>query len=139
VQEGSPGAGTVCYYGEDVDICDTGLEPDGNGGFLCDGEEPAHSGEWRAGVDGAIPGIFMRADPEVGDVYNEEIAPDVAEDIAEVTDIGDPIEVLDEIFFDTLTTLDCNPLTREPRDTKVYINGMGIAQDADLFLVEFNP
>lgn len=139
VQEGAPGAGTVCYFGEDVDICDTGLQPDGMGGFLCDGEEPSHEGAWRAGVNGAIPGIFMLADPEVGDVYNEEIAPDVAEDIAEVTDLGDRIEVLDEIFFDTLTTLDCNPLDPGPRDTKVYIDGMGIAQDGDLFLVEFSP
>ena len=130
--------GTVCYFGEDVDICDTGLEPDGNGGFLCDGEEPDHSGEWRAGENGAIPGIFMLADPEEGDVYNEEIAPDVAEDIAEVTALGDPIEVLDEIFEDTLTTLDCNPLDPGPRDTKVYIRDMGIARDGDLFLVEFN-
>ena len=131
--------GTVCYFGEDVDICDTGLEPDGNGGFLCDGEEPDHSGEWRAGENGAIPGIFMLAGPEEGDVYNEEIAPDVAEDIAEVTALGDPIEVLDEIFEDTLTTLDCNPLDPGPRDTKVYIRDMGIARDGDLFLVEFNP
>ncbi|MGB7293561.1 MAG: hypothetical protein WBD99_15440 [Thermodesulfobacteriota bacterium] len=139
VQDGAPGAGTVCYFGEDVDICDTGLQPDGNGGYLCDGEEPDHSGEWRAGVNGAIPGIFMLADPEVDNVYNEEIAPDVAEDIAEVTALGDPIEVLDEIFFDTLTTRDCNPLDPGPRDTKIYIRDIGIAQDGDLFLVEFNP
>ncbi|HEX9667823.1 MAG TPA: hypothetical protein VGA95_14845 [Thermodesulfobacteriota bacterium] len=131
--------GTVCYFGEDVDICPTGLQPDGDDGFLCDGEEPDHSGEWRAGENGAIPGIFMLAGPEEGDVYNEEIAPDVAEDIAEVTALGDPIEVLDEIFEDTLTTLDCNPLDPGPRDTKVYIRDMGIARDGDLFLVEFNP
>ena len=31
VQEGQEGAGTVCYFGEDVDICDTGLEPDPDG------------------------------------------------------------------------------------------------------------
>jgi hypothetical protein len=139
VDEGSPGEGTVCYFGEDVDICDTGLEPDGDGGFLCDGEEPSHEGAWRAGENGNLPGIFMLAEPEVGLVYNEEIAPDIAEDIAEVTSLGDPIDVLDEIFEDTLTTLDCNPLNPGPRDTKVYIQDMGIARDGDLFLVEFNP
>jgi hypothetical protein len=139
VQEGSPGEGTVCYFGEDVDICPTGLQQDGDDGFLCEGVEPSHEGAWRAGVNGAIPGIFMLADPEVDDVYNEEIAPDVAEDIAEVTALGDPIEVLDEIFEDTLTTLDCNPLDPGARDTKVYIKDMGIARDGDLFLVEFNP
>ena len=34
VQEGQEGAGTVCYFGEDVDICPTGLQPDGDGGFF---------------------------------------------------------------------------------------------------------
>jgi hypothetical protein len=129
--------GTVCYFGEDVDICEEGLEPDGDG-FLCDGEEPSHEGAWRAGEDDNLPGIIMLADPEVDDVYNEEVAPEIAEDIAEVTELGEPIEVLDEIFEDTLTTLDCNLLDPGAgRDTKVYIRDMGIARDGDLFLVEF--
>jgi hypothetical protein len=138
VEEGEEGAGTVCYFGEDVDICDTGLVENGDG-FLCDGEEPSHEGEWRAGEGENVPGIIMLADPEVGDIYNEEIAPDIAEDIAEVTALGEPIEVLDGTFEDTLTTLDCNPLDPGTRDTKVYIRDMGIASDAELFLVEFTP
>ena len=72
-------------------------------------------------------------------MYNEEVAPGIAQDIAEVTDLGEPIEVLDEVFFDTLTTLDCSPLDPGARDTKVYIRDMGIARDEDLFLVEFVP
>ena len=72
-------------------------------------------------------------------MYNEEVAPGIAQDIAEVTDLGEPIEVLDEVFFDTLATLDCSPLDRGARDTKVYVRGMGIARDEDLFLVEFVP
>ncbi|MBI4228264.1 MAG: hypothetical protein HY693_00945 [Deltaproteobacteria bacterium] len=130
--------GTVCYFGEEVDICDDGLEPVGDK-FLCNGEEPSHEGAWRAGEDDNLPGIIMLAEPEVGLVYNEEVAPGIAEDIAEVTDLGEPIEVLDEIFFDTLTTLDCSPLDPGARDTKVYIRDMGIARDEDLFLVEFVP
>ena len=131
--------GTVCYFGEDVDICDTGLEPDGNGGFLCDGEEPDHSGEWRAGESDNQPGIFMPADPQPGDVYNEEVAPGVAEDIAEVVALGDPIEVPAGNFEDTLTIEDCNSLEGGAGDTKVYVGtpSIGIAIDADAELISF--
>jgi hypothetical protein len=135
VQDGQEGASTVCYFGEDVDICDDGLVQVGDE-FLCNGQEPSHEGAWRAGEDNNIPGIFMLADPQVGLAYNEEVAPGIAEDIAEVIALGDPIEVLGEIFFDTVTTLDCNPLDPGARDTKVYIRDIGIAQDGDLFLVE---
>ncbi len=130
--------GTVCYFGEDVDICDTGLEPDGNGGFLCDGEEPSHEGAWRAGENGAVSGIIMLANPEVDDVYKQEDAPGVAEDQAEVQALGELIEVPAGDFNDTLITEDCNPFDGT-KDLKVYVNGIGLAIDEDLELVEFNP
>lgn len=130
--------GTVCYFGEDVDICDTGLEPDGDGGFLCDGEEPSHEGSWRAGENGALSGIIMLADPAVGDVYKQEDAPGVAEDQAEVKSLGEPIEVPAGDFDDTLRNEDCNPFDGT-KDLKVYVNGIGLAIDEDLELVEFNP
>ncbi len=128
--------GTVCNFGEDVDICDTGLEPDGDG-FLCDGEEPDHSGEWRAGEGDNQPGIMMPADPEVDDVYNQEVAPGVAEDIAKVVALGESIGVPAGEFDETLTTEDCNPLDGGSRDTKVYVRDIGLAIDEDLELVEF--
>lgn len=127
--------GTVCYFGEDVDICDTGLEPDGEGGFLCEGEEPSHEGAWRAGENGALPGIIMLADPEVDDSYKQEDAPNVAEDQAEVLALGEPIEVPAGDFDDTLITEDCNPFDGT-RDLKVYVDGIGLAIDEDLELVE---
>jgi hypothetical protein len=127
--------GTVCYFGEDVDICDTGLEPDGVGGFLCDGEEPSHEGAWRAGENGALSGIIMLADPEVGDSYKQEDAPNVAEDQAGVQGLGEPVEVPAGDFDDTLITQDCNPFDGT-KDLKVYVNGIGLAIDEDLELIE---
>jgi len=137
VEEGQEGAGTVCYFGEDVDICDTGLEQVGDE-FLCNGEEPSHEGAWRAGDDDNQPGIIMPADPQPGDVYNEEVAPGIAEDIAEVVALGDPIEVPAGDFEDTLTIEDCNPLEGGAGDTKVYVGtpSIGIAIDADAELIE---
>jgi hypothetical protein len=122
--------GTVCYFGEDVDVCDTGLVEDGDG-FLCDGGEPTHEGEWRAGENGNVPGIIMPADPQVGDVFMQEGAPGLAEDQAEVLALGEPIEVPAGEFDDTLTTEDCNPLEGGARDIKVYVRGIGLAIDED--------
>ena len=132
--------GTVCYFGEDVDICPDGLEPDPDGdGFLCNGDEPDHSGQWRAGEGDNQPGIFMLADPQPGDVYNEEIAPGVAEDIAEVVALGETIVVPAGTFNDTLTIEDCNSLEGGVGDTKVYVGtpSIGIAIDADSELISF--
>ena len=49
-----------------------------------DGELVSTEGSWEAGVDGALPGIVMLADPEVGDAYRQEFYEDEAEDMAEV-------------------------------------------------------
>src|SRR3972149_2046028 len=136
VEEGQEGAGTVCYFGDDVDICDTGLEQVGDE-FLCNGEEPSHEGAWRAGDDDNQPGIIMPADPQPGDVYNEEVAPGIAEDIAEVVALGEPIEVPAGEFVNTLTIEDCNPLEGGARDEKVYVEGIGIAIDKDEELISF--
>src|SRR4051794_27077611 len=44
-----------------------------------------HEGSWEAGVDGAKPGLVMKAHPRVGDDYFREHAPGVALDSAAVT------------------------------------------------------
>jgi hypothetical protein len=128
--------GTVCYFGEDVDVCDSGLVQVGDE-FLCNGEEPSHEGAWRAGENGNVPGIIMPADPQVGDVFMQEGAPGVAEDQAEVLALGGPIEVPAGDFDDTLTTEECNPLEGGARDLKVYVRGIGLAIDEDAELVSF--
>jgi hypothetical protein len=135
VAEVGEGAGTVCYFGEDVNICEAGLEQDGNGGFLCEGQEPSHEGSWRAGENGALSGIIMLPDPMVNDSYKQEDAPGVAEDHAEVMALGEPIEVPAGNFDDTLRNEDCNPFDGTT-DLKVYVNGIGLAIDEDLELVE---
>src|SRR3989338_2375129 len=61
--------GTVCYFGEDVDIYENG-------------QITAHDGAWRAGEGDNKPGIMMPANPIVGQSYEQEIAPGVAEDKA---------------------------------------------------------
>ncbi|MEQ9618925.1 MAG: hypothetical protein RIG61_07095 [Deltaproteobacteria bacterium] len=116
--------GTVCYFGEDVDDFE-------------DGVVVSHDGEWRAGEDGNLPGIIMPADPQVGDIFQQEAAPGIAEDQAEVVALGEVIDVPAGIFSDTVSTLDCNPLEDGAMDEKVYVFGIGLAIDEDAELTEF--
>lgn len=116
--------GTVCYFGEEVNDFEDGVIVD-------------NSGEWRAGEDGAVPGIIMPADPQVGDVFSQEGAPGVAEDQAEIIAEGETFNVEAGTFTDTLRTEDCNPLEEDSIDEKVYFSGIGLAIDEDAELVSF--
>lgn len=56
----------VWYFGEET--------------FECDPDCTNPAGSWEAGVDGALPGIFILADPHPGDQHFQEVAEDEAED-----------------------------------------------------------
>jgi hypothetical protein len=116
--------GTVCYFGEDVDDYDNGVIV-------------SHSGEWRAGENGALPGILMPGDPQVGDAFYQESAPGVAEDMSAVIAIGEPIAVPAGDFDDTLTAEDCNPMEEAETDVKVYVRGIGLAIDEEAELISY--
>jgi len=116
--------GTVCYFGEDVDDYE-------------DGEIVGHEGEWRAGENGNLPGIIMPGNPQVGQIFQQESAPGIAEDQAEIVAMGETIDVPAGEFSDTLTTLDCNPMENGAIDEKVYVEDIGLAIDEDAELVSF--
>ena len=69
--------GSLWYFGEDVDNFDHAT-----GAFI------DHHGSWEAGVNGALPGIIMLANPQAGDEYHEEYLWGEAEDEAEVVETG---------------------------------------------------
>ena len=50
-----------------------------------DGGDVSDAGSWEYGVDGALPGIVMPANPTVGDAYRQEYYPGEAEDMGEVS------------------------------------------------------
>ncbi len=116
--------GTVCYFGEDVDDYE-------------DGNIVAHEGAWRAGENGYQAGILMPADPQVGDAYYQEYAPDVAEDMGEIIAFGEAIDVPAGDFDDTMTVEDCNPLEDAETDEKVYVRGIGLAIDEEAELISY--
>ena len=119
--------GTVCYFGEDVDFYE--------GGVVVNNE-----GSWRAGVDGALPGIIMAASPAVGDAYLQENAPEIAQDQGRVTETGASRTYAGETFTDAVVVMDINPLEScDPADEeeKVYAPGLGEVADTEKVLIEF--
>ncbi|RMF90668.1 MAG: hypothetical protein D6736_06430 [Nitrospinota bacterium] len=91
-----------------------------------DGELVSLAGSWKAGEDGAKPGIIMEADPQVGDVYRQEFALGEAEDLAEVLNLDASVIVPFGAFDHTLQTEDFSPLEPGVREQKFYAPGVGL-------------
>jgi hypothetical protein len=114
--------GTVCYFGEDVE-------------FYEDGELVDTHGTWRAGVDGARPGVIMPAQPAVGQRYYQENAPGVALDMGRVSAIGES-RTIGGVTYDGLVVIqDSNPLEDCSEEEKVYAPGVGEIVDTILQIV----
>jgi hypothetical protein len=105
--------GNVWYFGEDT------KELDENGNVV------TTEGSWEAGVDGAEPGIIMLADPKKGDKYQQELAPDVAEDMAQVIGFEDSLCVRYGCFEDVLVTKEWSPLEKGVVEYKYYAKDVG--------------
>ena len=116
--------GTVCYFGEDVDIYDGA------------GNVTSHSGEWRAGEDRNLPGVFMPPSLEVGQAFRQEIAPGIAEDQSKIIALGERTEVPAGIFEDTATLRDGSPLDGGTGE-KVYARGIGLIVDGPARLTKY--
>lgn len=112
--------GDIYYFGEDVDIYE-------------DGEIVSHDGAWRAGVDGAVPGLIMPATFLLGSRYFQEIAPGVAEDRARHVAMG--LEIGD--FTDCVAVLETSRLDAGAESMKFYCPGVGLVIDDVLELVEY--
>jgi hypothetical protein len=114
--------GTVCYFGEDVDIYE--------GGKVVD-----HEGAWRAGADDNRPGIVMPADPQLGMTYAQEIAIDSdAWDHASHVAEGARVKVPAGTFDDTIQTIEWTPIEPDDISRKTYARDVGMIVDDTLKL-----
>ena len=121
--------GTVGYFGEDVEFYDEG------------GVFENTDGTWKAGEDGALPGVIMPANPEVGDAYYQENAPGFALDQGRITAVDLTTEIGGQVY-DTLQIMDTNPIDDEEacvEEEKRYAFGIGEVRDTVLELVSFTP
>jgi hypothetical protein len=108
-------SGNVWYLGEDSKDYENG-------------EVVSTEGSWEAGVDGALPGIIMEAQPRVGDAYKQECAPGVAEDEAEVLKLNHTVKTPVGKFGHTLLTRESTPLEPDVAETKAYAQCLGLVR-----------
>jgi hypothetical protein len=99
--------GNVWYFGEEVDNYDKGKFKD-------------HGGAWIAGVDGAKPGLWMKAKQVVGESYRQEYYKGEAEDWAKVVSTTETVKVPAGTFKNCTKTFEWTPL--EPDATAYKYN-----------------
>ncbi len=104
--------GNIWYFGEDVDNYENGVLTD-------------HGGAWEAGVDGALPGILMLADPEIGLWYRQEYYKDEAEDVVLVLDLSVTVTTPLGTFENCLKTAEWSLLEPGVVEHKYYAPGIG--------------
>ena len=109
-------AGTVWYFGEAT------REVDDNG-------RSSPAGSWEAGVDGALPGIAMPADPKPGGPYRQEYLRGRAEDMARVIGVTGELAVPFGSYVDVLVTREWSPLEPGVAEHKHYAPGIGLIRE----------
>jgi hypothetical protein len=90
------------------------------------------SGSFQAGVDGAQPGIIMRASPQIPDAYRQECYAGEAEDTAWVVATTGSVRVPYGNVRNVLTTLEATQIEPGAYDQKVYGPGIGIVSEQSL-------
>lgn len=105
--------GNVWYFGEDSREIE-------------DGQVVSTEGSWEAGVDGALPGILMPAQPRIGMKYQQEFYEDVAEDMAQVLSLSETVHIGLGTFSGVLETMEWTPLEPGHREHKFYKPGLGL-------------
>jgi len=105
--------GNVWYMGEDTKEYEHG-------------KVSSTEGSWEAGVDGALPGVIMAADPTVGLAYTQEHLAGEAEDKARVIRVGDSVTVPFGSFDDVLVKEEWTPLEPRFQENQYYAAGVGV-------------
>jgi hypothetical protein len=111
--------GSLWYFGEAVDNYENGVLVD-------------HDGSWEAGVDGALPGIIMLADPHRGEKYREEFYEDNAEDEAQIIQTNREITIDLGTFSDCIVTRNWTKLEPGILEKKIYAPGVGLIREINL-------
>ena len=111
-------AGNVWYFGENSKSIEADLVV-------------SLEGSWEAGVDGAKPGIIMRAQPEIGLLYRQEFALGDAEDVARLIGVGLDVTVPFGAFHNCWQTEEFAALEPDVFEQKFYAPGIGVIRELD--------
>jgi hypothetical protein len=104
--------GNIWYLGEDTKEYENG-------------KVKTTKGSWEAGVDGALPGIILPADPKPGMAYRQEYYAGEAEDVGLVLSITETVGVPFGTFQNAVMTRDSTALDPTLVEHKFYAPGVG--------------
>lgn len=110
----------VFYFGEDVADYENG-------------RIKGHEGSWMSGAAEAQFGLMMQGSPALGSRYQQEAAPKVAMDRAEVVSLSETVETPAGRFRNCLRTEETSSL-ESGKAYKFYATGIGLVQDGGLKL-----
>ena len=113
----------VFYFGEDVDVYKNGKVVD-------------HEGAWLSGVNGARFGLMIPGTPLLGARYQQEVAPKVAMDRAEIVSLSATLQTPAGKFEQCLRTKESSTVERGTT-YKLYAPSVGLIFDADLKLTKY--
>jgi len=111
--------GNVWYFGEDVKNYRDGVLTD-------------RGGSWEHGLDGAMAGIIMYANPKVGQIYRQEYYRGHAEDVGEVIAINETIDVSWGALTGCVQTEDTTPLEPDVLEHKYFCPGIGVSLEVNI-------
>ncbi len=125
--------GNVWYLGEDSKEYENG-------------KVTSAAGSWEGGVDGALPGIVMPADPTPGEAFRQEYYAGEAEDMAEILEVETSLTVPFGAFDQVIVTEDWTPLEPETIEHKYYAPEVGKLREEKVAggegfaeLIEYTP
>lgn len=111
--------GNVWYCGEDT----IAYIYDDNWNLI----DTSTEGSWEAGVDEALPGYLILADPSHGVCYKQEYYEDVAEDEAKILRLNAKVTLENgDSYEDCLVTKEWTKLEPGNVEQKLYAEGVGL-------------
>ena len=109
--------GNVWYFGEDTATLDS------------HGNVTDRSGSFRAGVNGAQPGVYMQARPQIGRWFRQEWYRGQAEDRYRALSTSASVAVRYGRFRHALRTEERTNLEPGVVDNKYYVRGLGVVKE----------
>ncbi|MCQ0110858.1 hypothetical protein [Zhouia amylolytica] len=88
-----------------------------------------NEGSWESGVDDALAGYWLPANPIVGQKYYQEWYEDEAEDQAEVIAIGETVTIEIGTYENCIVTKDFTLLEPDEYELKYYAPGIGLIKE----------
>jgi len=111
--------GNVWYLGEETEEYENG-------------EVVSTAGSWETGVNGAVAGIIMPANPTPGQAYYQEFYEDEAEDRGRVLSVNETVDVPAGTFTSCVKTEDTTQLEPDVLEHKYYCPGVGTTLEVDM-------